>query len=301
MLTCYSTIFVWRYNDQTAAHKRYLERLAAVKEKYTVILASEEAYSTSNLPGVFGPFLQDITEPGSNIPPEELENYSAFFFNTLIEVPNDEADQELKELLRLDQDNGNYTTTFPSLVRATPMSAFEHPVELNAEKSHIWCFNTEFVWLVDDPQEAQWRYQRSLNAIQEAGHEILYITETPLNVGQAEPSFYLLLDEIASFSPSFTPDDWVKCSLFYFFTIVKVPEMLVGDIDEDGEIDDGFVPVRRAAWLLRLDYILEFPAICPSSTMSMLMSPTGNVYPDDSELRYIYRSIRFEDEEETEE
>ena len=42
---CYITKFLCRYDSLSEAKKRYQERVDVVREKYEVVLASEQAYS----------------------------------------------------------------------------------------------------------------------------------------------------------------------------------------------------------------------------------------------------------------
>lgn len=88
-------------------------------------------------------------------------------------------------------------------------------------------------------------------------------------MGQPEPIFSLLLDEVVGFGEKLSDSEKENYSVFVFTTIVEVPEN--AQYDEDGDEEH---PVVQIAATIELDAEDECPSIFPSRTRSILMSET---------------------------
>lgn len=125
---CYVTQFVCRFDQLNEAKGRYLQAVAKVKEKYEVLLVSEQAYVTDNESILFENLIMEIEcfDPPFNA--EKREEYSAFLFTTIVLVPEGEGDddaehaREVADLLDLDRED-EFPAVVPSRTRLLLMSA----------------------------------------------------------------------------------------------------------------------------------------------------------------------------------
>ena len=94
---CYITKFLCRYDSLNEAKKRYQERVEAVREKYEVVLASEQAYSMGHSQLILDLLLPQAFGHGETLTEEELEEYAVFIFTTIVTVPEDEEGDNVRE------------------------------------------------------------------------------------------------------------------------------------------------------------------------------------------------------------
>ena len=136
--------------------------------------------------------------------------------------------------------------------------------------THIWCYITKFVCAFDSLPTAKNKYQEAVERVRES-HNVLLASEQAYLVGQTEPIFSLLIDEVVGFGEKLS--DWEKenYSVFIFTTIVEVP-----DNAEDDEED----PVMQIAAKLELDAEDDFPSTFPSRTRLIWMSESGRESPN---------------------
>ena len=87
---CYITKFLCRYDSLSEAKKRYQERVDVVREKYEVVLASEQAYSMGHSQPILDLLLPQAFGHGETLTEAELEEYAVFIFTTIVTVPEDE-------------------------------------------------------------------------------------------------------------------------------------------------------------------------------------------------------------------
>ncbi len=128
--------------------------------------------------------------------------------------------------------------------------------------SHTWCYITKFVCAFESLPAAKRRYQEVVGLTREY-YDVLLASEQAYNLGQSEPIFSLLLDELIGFGPDLPEAEKETYSVFIFTTIVDVPE----------ETED---TVAEVAAGLELDDENDFPAVFPSRTRSIRMSQTGH-------------------------
>lgn len=135
--------------------------------------------------------------------------------------------------------------------------------ESSGPSSSTWCYITKFVCSFDSLRAAKERYQKCVDKVRET-HAVLLASEQTYNLGQSEPIFGLLLDEIIGFGEGVSESEREKYSVFIFNTIVLVPEG-----SEEA--------VVRIAAKLELDREDEVPAVFPSRTRSIMMSESGRL------------------------
>lgn len=117
---CYITKFLCRYDSLNEAKKRYQERVDAVREKYEVVLASEQAYSMGHSQPILDLLLPQAFGYGKTLTEEELEEYAVFIFTTIVTVPEDEEGDSVREaaiLLELSDSYDECPELFPSRTR----------------------------------------------------------------------------------------------------------------------------------------------------------------------------------------
>lgn len=128
--------------------------------------------------------------------------------------------------------------------------------------SYVWCYITKFVCTFDSLPTAKMRYQEVVGRIREQ-YNVLLASEQAYNLGQSEPIFSLLLEEIVGFGQELSKAEKENYSVFIFTTIVDVAE----------KTEDTVVEVAAG---LELDDQNDFPAVFPSRTRSIMMSETGH-------------------------
>lgn len=126
---------------------------------------------------------------------------------------------------------------------------------------YIWCYITKFVCTFDALPAAKRRYQEVVDRVRRS-YNVLLTAEQAYNLGQTEPLFSLLIEEIVGFGEPLSESEKDNYSVFIFTTIIEVPEM-TGDT------------VADVAVMLELHDDTDFPAVFPSRTRSIIMSETG--------------------------
>lgn len=91
--------------------------------------------------------------------------------------------------------------------------------------------------------------------------------EEVCNLGRESLIFDLLIKEILD--EPWTAEEAESYSTFMLTTIIDLPD--------DGTDD----PVWDVIDLLDFDYFDDFPAIAPTRTTAVLMTPSGNEFPND--------------------
>ncbi|MBK4162897.1 hypothetical protein [Corynebacterium macginleyi] len=135
----------------------------------------------------------------------------------------------------------------------------------SSPSTHIWCYITKFVCAFDSLPKAKNKYQEAVDRVRQS-HNVLLASEQAYLVGQTEPIFSLLIDEIVGFGEKLSDSEKENYSVFIFTTIVEVPE---------NEEDDKKDPVMQIAAELELDADDVFPSTFPSRTRLIWMSESG--------------------------
>lgn len=130
---------------------------------------------------------------------------------------------------------------------------------------HIWCYITKFVCPFESLPKAKEKYQEAVERVRQS-HKVLLASEQAYLLGQTEPIFSLLIDEIVGFGEKLSDSEKENYSVFIFTTIVEVPEK---------EEDDKKDPVMQIAAKLELDAEDDFPSTFPSRTRLIWMSESG--------------------------
>ncbi|GAB3947579.1 hypothetical protein [Corynebacterium tapiri] len=130
---CFLTKFVCRYDQLDEAKARHQRCVDVLREKNTVYFSSEQAYQAGQVEPTFKLLLSEIIPPGDNLTPAEEEEYSVFFFVTIVDVPNgpDAADDEVRFVsakLEIDFESG-VPAKFPSRTRGIRVSQTGHELE----------------------------------------------------------------------------------------------------------------------------------------------------------------------------
>lgn len=133
-------------------------------------------------------------------------------------------------------------------------------------KVNTWCYVTQFVCRFDQLNEAKGRYLKAVAKVKEK-YEVPLVSEQAYIADGNGTLFENLIMEIESFDPPFSGEKRQEYSAFLFTTIVLVPE-------DDGANEE--TPAREVMHLLDLEPEAVFPAVAPSRTSLMLMSPTGD-------------------------
>ncbi|GAB3947944.1 hypothetical protein [Corynebacterium tapiri] len=130
---CFFTKFVCRYDQLDEAKARHQRCVDVLREKNTVHFSSEQAYQAGHSEPTFKLLLSEIVPPSEGITPEEEEEYSVFFFVTVVDVPyaSDEDDDEVRIVsakLEIDFEEG-VPAKFPSRTRGIRVSQTGHEIE----------------------------------------------------------------------------------------------------------------------------------------------------------------------------
>ena len=137
---------------------------------------------------------------------------------------------------------------------------------MTVQESISLCCISCFVCRFDALPAAKRRYLERLRETRKK-YEVVLASEQVYNLGQSDMLFELLLKEIVAFGEPLSEEEKEEYSTFMVNTIVSVPK---------NDNDD-------AAWelidLLEMDYADEFPAVFPSHTRVITMSPTGQETP----------------------
>lgn len=134
--------------------------------------------------------------------------------------------------------------------------------------SDTLCYFTTFVCHYDQLPLVAKRYQERLTQIAALpGHAIVLAAEEVCDLGRESLIFDLLIKEILD--EPWTAEEAESYSTFMLTTIIDLPD--------DGTDD----PVWDVIDLLDFDYFDDFPAIAPTRTTVVLMTPSGNEFPND--------------------
>lgn len=136
---------------------------------------------------------------------------------------------------------------------------------------NTYCYLTIFVCHYDSLAAAKERYQERLFTTTRCGYDIVFASEQVLDLGHVDYMFESLLSELIGFDEPPSEAEKKNYSTFALTTIVNIPER-----SESG-IDDLWFYVMN---LLELDYVHEFPAVFPSHTRLIHMTPLGYEDPE---------------------
>lgn len=126
MIICFKTTFLCRDDDLSAAKRRYEARLDLVRQRVTVLLASEQAVCQSRDPNISTfRFLVTEIKPWEQFLAEELNQYGVYEMDTILAVPPAVDSDELfsfQELFDMDSE-ADWPVRFPCTFRWFRMSA----------------------------------------------------------------------------------------------------------------------------------------------------------------------------------
>ena len=126
MIICFKTTFLCSDDDLNAAKRRYEARLDLVRQRVTVLLASEQAVCQSRDPNNYTfSFLVTEIKPWEQFLAEELNQYGVYEMVTILAVPPTVDSDELfsfQELFDMDSE-ADWPVRFPCTFRWFRMSA----------------------------------------------------------------------------------------------------------------------------------------------------------------------------------
>lgn len=125
-----------------------------------------------------------------------------------------------------------------------------------------WCFVTNFVTSFDSLPAAKVRYLGRVGELRKE-FSVKLVSEQALTLGQSQPIFDLLLDEIIGFGEGLSESEKADHAVFLFVTTVELPRY-------DPDL------VRDVSERLEIDFEDEFPAKFPSRTRAIMMSASGS-------------------------